>query len=547
MIVILFSVYLFLGSLVIMGALIVALAPRRYLQGLALLLFSAAALGLAVVFTTSGVYFNYDGYFGDFWTATEAINKTEHGLLSSVDYFSPIGPVYSYVFAFWMLFDSDPSASSVLQASAMAALLISCLSLLILRRHMSAIGLAILVFSVVGITVSGRGNGEPLLDMPLHYVAPYNRWGWALFVPAALRLALPHRPDRLGDIALGASIALLLLLKVTYGAALIGMLLARVVLLSGSWRSVPLIALGLAAVLACIEVITGQVSGSLRDLVLTAQLSQSGLRLDKLFAQMGELAIYSLAAIIVYLATLERTTWWADLRPLCLILLVAGAGCAVLMQNHYAVEAPVYPLLLLLALEWNGKLRPSPYWVELRERVLIGGAIVVMLFYPSIDIGMHFGQRAQVAFNEPDAAFAGTPYADLLFEPNLAASKNSLINVAEDGRAGVLEGLGMLRQAGADTPGAGQVVALAFANPFPMLLDQPSPSGTPIWLHEDRSFSKEIFVPSQVLFAGVDYVMSPAKLTTLDIIYADTLANEFSVFAEGAYWVLLVRNGVRTQ
>lgn len=546
MTVILLSVYVFLGALVVSGGLIVTLAARHYLQGLTVLLAAAAGVGLALVFTTPGVYFNYDGYFGDFWTATEAINKTKGGLLSSIDYYSPIGPAYSYVFALWLLFDTDPSASTVLQASALAALLVAVLGVLILWRHMSAIGLAIVVFSIIGIAVSGRGNGELLLQMPMHYVAPYNRWGWALFLPVALKLALPHQRNTVGDLILGISIALLLMMKVTYGAAALGLVLARSVILPGAWRELPVLAVGLAAVLAVIEFTTQQVSGNLRDLALTSGLPQSGLRLSKLFSQLGEVTIYVLAAVIAYFGTLDRTHWWADMRPVLLILLVAGAGCAILMQNHYPVEAAVYPLLLLLALEWTGKLRTSPIAIDLRERVLIAGAMAVMLFYPAIDIAMHLGQRAQVALNRPDPAFAGTPYEDLYFEPHLAASRHSLLNTVPDGRAGVVEGLKMLGQVGADAPAAGTVAALAFANPFPMLLGQPSPSGTPIWLHEGRSFSRDIFVPPQVLFAGVDYVMSPAKPALLDRIYADTLRGEYSIASEGAYWTLRVRNGIKS-
>jgi len=538
MIVILLSVYVFLGVLVMAGGLIVGLAPRWYLQGLTLLMATAGLFGLVLVFTSPGVYFNYDGYFGDFWTATEMLNKTKGGLLSSVDYYNPIGPAYSYVFALWLLLDSDPTTAAVLQTSALAALLITALSLAILWRHMSAVGLSVVAFSAIGLAVSGRGNGEMLMDMPMHYVAPYNRWAWALFLPVALRLALPDRRDRPGDLLLGAAIALLLMLKVTYGAAALGLLLGRVVLMPGSWRTLPLAAAGCAAVLALTEVMTGQISANLRDLTLTSQLSQSGLRLNKLFTQMGELTIYSLAAIVVYIATLEQRGLWADLKPLLLILLVAGAGCAILMQNHYAVEAAVYPLLPLLALEWNGKLRSSPNAVVLRERVLIAGAMAVMLFYPAIDIGMHIGQRAQVVLNPPDPTFAGTPYADLRFEPGLVAWPGSLLNTVADGHAGLREGLEMLRQAGAAAPGAGAVATLAFANPFPMLLEQPSPPSTPIWMHDGRSFSKDVFIPPEVLFAEVEYVMVASEASQLKAIYAETLRREFTMVFDGRYWTL---------
>lgn len=538
---VLLFVYACLAALVVLGGVVVIVARQKYLLGLSAVIATAAVAGLAMVFLTPGVYFGFDGYFGDFWTATEAVNKTKDGLLSSVDYYSPIGPVYGYVFALWLLFDADPTAATILQASALAALIAAAMGILILRRHVSTIGLAVAVFSIIGIAVSGRGNGELLHEMPLHYVAPYNRWAWALFIPVALRLALPYRRDLLGDVVLGIAIALLLMLKVTYGAAAIGLVAARVCLLPSSWRAVPLIVSGLVSVLAAIELTTGQVSAHVSDLAFTARLPQSGLRLYKLFEQLGEAAIYSLAAIVLYFGTLHRTTLWSDLRPVLLILLVAGAGCAVLMQNHYSVEAAIYPLLPLLALEWTGTFSPGTQVTVLRKRVLLAGAIAAMLVYPAVDIAMHLGQRVQLVVNGPDPAFAGTPYADLRFEPRHIATDNSALNTFADGRAGVLEGLTMLREAGADSTGVGQVVALAFANPFPMLLGQSSPSGTPIWLHEGRSFSREIFVPARLLFEGVDYVMSPTQPSTLEEIYADTLEADFEIVAEGDYWVLRVR------
>lgn len=538
----LLSVYIFLGGLTFVGGLIVAFKPVRYLQALSLLIALAAAFGLVLVFLSQGVYFNADGYFGDFWTATEAINKTRDGHLSSVDYFSPIGPVYSYVYALWLLIDPNPTAVTVLHASALAALIIALLGFVMLRRQISPVGLSIVIFSIVGIAVSGRGNGEILLGMPMHYVAPYNRWAWACFIPVVVRLAIPRgKTDPWGDLVLGVAIGLLLMLKVTYGAATLGLVLARPFLVPGSWREWPLNAVGLIAVIAAIEVTTGQVRGNLQDLHLTSQLPQSGLRLPKLFVQLGEASIYSLAAFIIYFATLPRTAGRQDLRPIFLILLVAGAGCAVLMQNHYSVEAAVYPLLLLIAFEWNRHLHFRPVASALRERVLTAGAIAAILFYPAIDIGMHIGQRAQFVFNGPDPAFDGTPYASLRFEPYLIDSEGSLLNTVPDGRLGVLEGFNMLQEVGADQPNAGRIVALAFANPFPMMLGQPSPVGAPIWLHEGRSFSEDVFVPAQILFAGVDYVMTPIEPSLLESIYADTLKADFTISQKGDFWTLRVR------
>lgn len=540
---ILLTVYLIAGLTLVIGAIIVAISSKRYATSLAILFAAVALFGLLVTGTTNGVYFNFDSFFGDFWTATETINKTRHGVLSSVDYFNPVGPVYSYVYALLGLVQPEPTAATVVQAGAVAGLIAALFAIAMLARQISLLGLSVVVLSVVGVAVSGRATGELLHTMSMHYGAPYNRWGWALFISVALRLALPHNRDRVGDLALGVAIALLLMLKVTYGAAALGLLAARIVLLPGAYREVTFLAAGLIAVLGAIELATGQVSAHLRDLAVTAALPESGLRIRKLFSQLGEAAIYTFAALVAYLSTLQRSTPWADLRPVVLILLVAGAGCAVLMQNHYSVEAAVYPLLTLIALEWTGVLRDRWASVELRERVLIAAAVGAMLFYPIVNIGMQAGQRLQYALNGPDPAFAGSPYANLRFEPFLVSQEDSLLNTVNDGHAGLLEGLEMLRAAGADAEGAGRVATLSFSNPFPMMLQQPSPVRTPIWLHEDRSFSRDVFVPPEVLFEGVDYVMTGSSPGALVEIYNDTLATEFEVGSEGTFWTLWIRRG----
>ena len=543
----LLAVYLLSAVALAIGAGIVAIATRRYAPALAILIAAFALFGLIVTGTATGMYFNFDGFFGDLWTATETINKTRDGLLSSVDYFNPVGPVYSYVYALVSFVQPEPTAATIVHAGAVAGLVAALFSIAMLWRHMSLLGLSIVVLSVVGVAVSGRAAGELLYTMSMHYGAPYNRWGWALFIPVAVRLALPHGRDRAGDLALGIAVALLLMLKVTYGAAALGLLVARLVLLPGTFRELPGLAAGLIAVLGTIELATGQVSAHLRDLAATAALPESGLRIHKLFTQLGEAAIYTVAALVAYLATVQQSTFWADLRPVLLIVLVAGAGCAVLMQNHYAVEAAVYPLLTLIALEWTGVLRDRRVLVDLRERVLIAGAVVTVVFYPFVNVGMQVGQNLQYAMNGPDPAFARTPYANLRFEPFLMSQQDSLLNTVNDGRAGILEGLLLLRAAGAEAEDAGAVAALSFSNPFPMMLNRPSPAGTPIWLHEGRSYSRSVFMPPETFFDGVDFVMAGPSPGPLDEIYADTLAAGFEIAAKGGFWTLWTRRGKTPQ
>lgn len=545
----LLGVYVVAGIFAATGLLLSALTADGYKGRLASFYLFASLAALALSGLTTGIYFNYDDYFGDFWTVTEAINKAREGQLSSVDFFSPIGPVYYYVYTLTLWIDPVPKATTVMQASAIAAVISSALAVVMLWRRISALGLALVLLSMVTVAVSGRGNGELLKETAMHFIAPYNRWAWALFIPVALRLALPQaRWSLIGDLALGLAIALLFLTKITYGAAALGLLAARVVLLRGTWRDLPVTLGAMLAALAAVEITTGQITAHLRDLAVTASLPLSGLRIPKLFSQLGEMALFSAVALVAYLATFTPETGhhsrlaatWEALKPILMILLVAGAGCAVLMQNHYSVEAAVYPLLPLIALEWTGALRPGAF-TEFRARILIGATTLFIAFYPAVDIGMHVGQRLQYRVNGIDPGFAGTPYADLKFEPFHINNPNSISNNVSDGRRGVLEGYQTLVAAGAGEPGAGRVLALAFSNPFPMMLGQPSPRGAPIWLHENRSYSREVFPDPEMLFEGVDFVMVAASEIALFEIYRDTLARDFTLQSENRYWILYVR------
>jgi hypothetical protein len=546
------AVYLTGGLFFVIAAAITLAGPANWERWLGLMMLVVAAGAVLLAGTAPGLYFNHDGYFGDLWTATEALNKSAGGLRSSVDYFSPIGPLYDWVLLAAARIDGTADAGTVLVACALAAILASVLAVLTLWGRISMLGLGVVVLSVCAVALSGRGNGEILHKMPMHYVAPYNRWGWSLFIPVVVSVLLPvTRLRTVSVVAIGVSIALMLLLKVTYGAAALGLLAVQAAITRGVWRDVGLSVSVAAVTLVVLEFATGQPSAHLADLGRTAALPQSGLRIGKLFAQLGEAALYAVLAAVVYLVA--RPDWSGDgswraraafLRPLALMLAAIGAGCAVLMQNHYPVEAAVYPAVVLAMLEWRPRPADRGLSAEAgsRARILTAATAGLVLFYPIVDVGMHVGQRIQYAVNGIDPAFAGTPYAPVRFEPYLVGLENSNLNTVSDGRAGILEGWEMLREVGADREDTGSVATFNFSNPFPMLLGKPSPAGTPIWLHEGRSFSPDIFVAADTFFDGVDYVLANRDGSSLEEIYAPTLARDFELAAEGRYWRMFVRN-----
>ncbi|MEM9045667.1 MAG: hypothetical protein AAGC81_13330 [Pseudomonadota bacterium] len=545
-------VYLIAVPFILFTVLSYAAGPDRYLKWLAFQNIVGAALALGLAAISTGVFYNYDGYYGDFWVTMDAMNKVKHGSLSSIDFFSPIGPAFFWVLGATISLTDEISASSVMRAGALVAAFAVIMTAGMLWRRISFLGLTIVLFTVVTVAVSGRGNGEILSHAHIHFLAPYNRWAWALFIPVALRLSLPDRGrDLLGDVLIGVAIALLLLTKVTYGAAGLGLLFARVVLVQGAWREMIGAVLAIFATLVVAEIATGQLFPYLDDLSTVASLPQSGFRVRKLMFQLGELFVYMSIGIVVYVVSSdplrERSQEFEPkfryFVPIFFIVIVALAGCAVLLQNHNKFEASIYPLLPLIALEWTGVLRlknTAAMFEGFRSRILITFTVLFMILLPIFDLGMYVGQRVNYKIQGPDPAFAGTPYADLRFANYLMNWNTGLQSVAT-ARDGVLEGYQILLEAGAAQEDAGRVVALSFSNPFPLMLGQPSPLGTPIWYDHNRSFTDEVFVDPDVLFEGADYVVRGKFDAELWRVYGSIVEAQFEQKFKGKFWTLYVR------
>lgn len=543
----------------------VAASPGRARSVIAIACHAAALLALLAAAVAPGVVFDSETYFGDLWTAYEAVAKSLHGLRSSLDYFSPIGPVYDWMFAAALRLQA-PSAAVVPFAGALAGGGAAVLSILTLRRCASPLGLALATLAAVAVAVSPREIDAVFARSDMSLLAPYNRWAWALFIPVALRAAIPVAGrDPLGAAAMGLAIALMLLLKVTYGAAALGLLVAGAILRPGGWRDAPPALLAMTAALGAAEILSGQVSPYFGDLATAAAMEANGLRIFKLAPQLGEAGFACIVALIALALTAPREKGGAGLsdltllRAAALIVAVAGAGCAILMQNHYVSEAAVYALLPLIAVEWTGFLRdppdaakrgnarphPSVATGSLASAALLLGVVAATARPALIDVGFVLAQQVQFRRLPPDPALAGTPLADLIVHPRWLPDGACSSGVCKD-RARMVSGRDLLLEAGAGEPGAGTILALNFSNPFPMLLGAPPPSGAPIWLHADRSFSAERHVAPEVLFEGVGYVMvarGEPNAEALTDIYAPFVTDNYRRLAEDPHWTLWVADG----
>lgn len=532
-------------------------ATGRVLPRLCVLSIGAGTtLAVVAAVTAPGVYFSNHTYLMDIWVVMDGANRIAHGQLSSIDYPNPIGPFFTWILGLATVL-RGVTIQALPMANALVAILAIAASILMLRRQVTPLALALCALIAAAAAVSPRETQSTFAELETSFLAPYNRWGWALLAPVALRLLAPaHRPDFLGAMVLGAVTAGLLLLKVSYGAAAIGLLIAAAVLRPGGWRDLAGAVPGCLIALAVVEITTGQVSANWADLVAISSLPQSGLRIGRLPRLAGEAGIYAGAALLILALRSEGSGApfrdWTTLRAALLLLAGAGAGAAILMQNHDYYGATLYPLTLVAAAEWaglrrmlSGDLAPD---MPSGSRILASGVLLLTVLtarVPLTDIGLVTAQHYWVRVTPEVPALSGTPLADLRIDP-AQVPKDSVgcRSVTCSTLDWVAKGQGLLRAAGADAPEAGAVLTLSFSNPFPILMGAGSPPHVPLWLDFGRSFGSETLPLPERFFNGVSFIilMPGSGLSQWPEAYAAYVSSRFAPAGTTGDWQILRRN-----
>lgn len=437
----------------------------------------------------------------------------------------------------------------------------------------------------VAAAVSPVESQSTYTELTTSFLAPYNRWGWALLAPVALRLAAPAgHLDPVGGIALGIAISGLLLLKISYGAAALGLLAVSTILRSGGWRDAVLAGPTIVGALLLAELLTGQVSANLKDIIAISALEHSGIRFGRIPRLSGEAGIYATFGLLLLLLGITRAApdiplraGWALCRVAALLLAVSGIGAAILMQNHDYYGASVYPMLLLAAAEWGGLMRARALWehtplsahgatserdpasLHAEDRmvpVLVVLLVVVVMRGPLIEIGtaaaQHIWLRTKPPTTEaaiPTAEFDGTPlemlYLTQVEYPGPGVACRSFTCYTLDV---TLDGLEMLRNLDAGGLTNGTVILMSSSNPYPTILDIPPPAHVPVWLDFGRSIGTETLPPPERFFADAKFVilMRQNPLAQWPKSYADLLAREFETANSSARWTVLKRTSAPT-
>jgi hypothetical protein len=543
------AVITMLLTMVLVSREVTGLTPLRVHWGLHAL--SIGLIFLAV--STRGIWYHADLYLGDIWTAQDALVKISQGTRSNFDYFNPIGPAWEWVLALTLLF-REPSAGSFVLANVFAATLSLAFTIVLLRKRASPITVAVVGLFSVTTALSPRDIDSLVTASQSSLLAPYNRWGWALLLPVAMRAALPGgRPEWFSSAATGLAIGLLLLLKITYGLAAIGIFLVVAVLESSRWREIGAVAVSVLISIGLMDLASGgQIRAYLGDIVLAGQMSGNGLRLPKLLALLPTFGAYALGCVLLTSAARLRndpsSRWWADWRVLIAALAVGGSGVVVLMQNHYWTEAVTLWLMPLIVAERGGiftKIAGVPRGVWTRQAEWIGAIALVTLAMPAIDAGFILAQKVQLQRK----SYLAAPFQDTAFE-GLAIDeryqpvrdRKCIERTCFDMRRLASGAKLLARYCPAYRTSA--VLAFNFSNPFPALLNSASPRHMPIWLHPERSFSRNVHTPGRILFSDVSCVivaLDDTVAAALEDIYGQELRQSFDPVANDGNWQLWAR------
>ncbi|WP_460084356.1 hypothetical protein [Roseibium sp. LAB1] len=477
------------------------------------LLCLSGAVGLiAVSATLPHLFFDHERYLHDLWTAFDTANKSAYGQASSVDYFSPIGPVYDWVFRIAVALQ-HLSAKTIPLANAIFAVGVLLLAVLALGRQLTLGALGLVLLIAVATIVTPREPDTIFAQTSMSWLAPYNRWAAGLTAVVTVAFCCP--PSRRGfpeAFVLGVAIAVVCLVKVTFGAALVGLLVAASIFRNVSIKHAITVLLGIAVTMAAAEFATGQVSANLADIKTVSVFAKEAGRIIKLITQLGEAAVWSIGSVLLYLVLCESGAARKRVTPVLLIFIAAAMASVILMQNHWVSESPIYAMLPIVAAEWSGLFRKITSGYDQANKpaspltfgILSVLTVAVALVYPVRDGGTMVAQYLQGKNYSADEKLTNTGLAGFVIHPKWFALPEKTVTV--DYKR-MLDGLTLLRDAGADQPEAGPVLALNFANPFPTLLMKPSPAKVPIWFQDGRTFSEEVYIPEEKFFSDAEFVI----------------------------------------
>lgn len=549
---------------------------QRWRQGVALIAAAIVAIETILILLTSTVTFSSTQFAIDLWFTIDSMWRATSGQVPNVDFHGAIGPLFYGIYA--LTGTVTPfSVVMMLRADLLVGLLGAALTVAILWRRAPVEAIALLALIAFGAAVTGHEMGSGQFDRFYSFLAPYNRWGWALVVPAAAGALIPGRRTAPSVIFVGLIGAALLFLKMSYFFAFVLICLGGYGLDWFEGRGRPIAILSVLIPLLCagvfLIVAPAMVEGYVSDLGQAASINS--LRVNKLALSVPEAGIFAAASVLVlYLA--GGWTSRRDWPGLARVLVAVGGGAMILAQNHDRSEAPMYSAALAIAYAVGRchSRRRGPATdgrgPDIAASARAGGEAVVaysaatILAAPVLFASLFSPVFQYLAIDSGEIhafeAFDGTPLAALrLKDLALRNSKPDGVTVIRNAELPTLScawlsclvmrrtasGVVSLRQLG--LPSATRILTLDFSNPYPAIFRTADPRFGYSWYDYGRSWTAA-FGPSPArLFSEADVVMEPLFNGPNDPVaapYTAALPQTYRLAETTPYWRIWVKPSV---
>jgi hypothetical protein len=485
-------------------------------------------------------------YVHDMFFVADSIWRSYLGEIPHVDFQTPIGQAFYWPYALVSEL-SGASILDILRANVVVGLFLLLLALAVLPQRLSPLLLFLATATIVTTALTGRSVDAGIFTYD--FLAPYNRWGWALAILAAFIVALRPEHDResarrqIVDAAcLGAILAILYYLKLSYFGGIAVLSVGAAMLRILSLKTFLLAALAAFLIVAVVEMLFGNNGLYLSELRRAAEINASeGRGLFRVVRTLVSLAVgaaFGAAALLIILASDRFTgardwigTWW---RPLIMLALIIGAAAAIRTQNHARWELGMFGAALIVAAEYARRRRAvlerpeqggagGPGWRRIAASLLLAiGTVTIPLLDGASILAHTIESRIAAPCSAP--VLRGTPMERLLFP-----REDLLQAYPRRGAAALCSPILTQPAAPGDAPYGDiadyrrmlwtvpalrrearpkdVILALEFANPYPFIFRSPPPKGALIWFDLGRSYSSQIHPDPGRLLSGTDIVV----------------------------------------
>lgn len=477
-----------------------------------------------------------------------------------VDYYSALGPVSSFIYAFGLALAHN-GVNGLNYGAAVFGFLLGLWAFAIARRRVAAPWAALIAISYALLIVAPAALGEPYYWTGESMY--YNRYGYALtgIILMEAWLAPEEGSHALAEgVSTGLACGLLLFLKVSYFLVAAPLILVLLVVRRQSRARIAGIAFGFCAVTGVIMAWLGfHVGAVIQDLRTAAGARSERMALTRagdylLTVRRTLLSNVAVIAMAIFagLAAMEKRGGWrsavrAWFAPILGVALVVGAGMAIIVSNTQLSAMPLNGLFAILLADrairgvssrkdWSGATRLS-----------VCAAFALCALCVSVPL-MIFNARALAFGLHESGVPADSPAVSRIHSGVMRGFR--IMGASEPWMTGrayvdeINEGIDLLERW---SPPTETVYSLAYTNTFSYALERRPARGGSTWLHPMVNFSDRYKPSAEWLMGQADVLMVPKcpGVFRTDYVlrnYSWYVKERFHLIAESPNWALYRRN-----